>query len=155
MRRSSSGLALAAAVGAVAVAGCGDDPEIRAAGARPAAASADERLATQRVEEFLSAMEAKDDAQACAMMTPKLRRAITTALRTDSVGGRCRTRAADIYSPAKAPGNAGAKVASIELDRNTATATVTATPRDDLATGPVESDVALRRRGSAWLVANF
>jgi hypothetical protein len=155
MRRSSNGLALAAAVGAIAVSGCGDDHENRAASARPPATSPDERLATQRVHEFLSAMEAKDDAHACAMMTPKLRRAITTTLRTDSVGGSCRTRAADIYSPAKAPGNAGAKVMSIRLDGNTATATVTATPRDDLATGPVESDVALRRRGGAWLVANF
>jgi hypothetical protein len=155
MRRSFNGLVLAAAVGAIAVGGCGDDPETRAAGARPSATSPDERLATRRVDEFLAAMEAKDDARACAMMTPKLRQAITTTLRTDSVGGSCRTRAADIYSPAKAPGNAGAKVTSITLDGTTATATVTATPRDDLATGPVESDVALRRRGGAWLVANF
>jgi hypothetical protein len=155
MRRSSNGLVLAAAVGAIAVGGCGDDPETRAAGARTSATSPDERLATQRVDEFLSAMEAKEDSRACAMMTPKLRQAITTALRTHSAGGSCRTRAADIYSPAKAPGNAGAEVTSITLDGNTATATVTATPRDDLATGPVESDVALRRRGGAWLVANF
>jgi len=84
-----------------------------------------------------------------------LRQAITTTLRIRSVGGSCRTRAADIYSPAKAPGNAGAQVSSIEVDRKTATATVTATPPGDLATGPVESDVALQRQGSRWLVANF
>jgi len=155
MRRSPSRLALAAAVGAIALGGCGDDPEIRAASARPEPTSPDERLASKRVEEFLSAMEAKDDARACAMMTPRLRQAITTTLRIRSVGGSCRTRAADIYSPAKAPGNAGAQVTSIEVDRKTATATVTATPPGDLATGPVESDVALQRRGSRWLVANF
>jgi hypothetical protein len=155
MRRSCNGLAVAAAVSAMAVAGCGDDHENRAASARAPATSPDERLAIQRVDEFLSAMESKDDAHACALMTPKLRRAITTTLRTDSVGGSCRTRAADIYSPAKAPGNAGAKVTSIRLDGNTGIATVTATPSDDLATGPVESDVALQRRGGAWLVANF
>jgi hypothetical protein len=155
MRRSPSRLALAAAVGAIALGACGDDPEIRAASANPEPTSPDERLASQRVEEFLSAMEAKDDARACALMTPKLRHAITTTLRIESEGGSCRTRAADIYSPAKAPGNAGAKVTSIVVDRKTATATVTAIPRDDRAAGPVESDVALQRRGSTWLIANF
>jgi hypothetical protein len=100
-------------------------------------------------------MEAKDDARACAMMSPKLRQAITTTLRIESVGGTCRTRAADIYSPAKAPGNGDAKVTNIEVDRNTATASVTARPHGDLATGPVESDVALQRRGGRWFVANF
>jgi hypothetical protein len=155
MRYSPSWLAFAAAVGAIALGGCGDDPKIRAERARSEPASRAERLATQRVEAFLSAMEAKDDARACAMMTPKLRQAITTTLRIESVGGTCRTRAADIYSPAKAPGNVGAKVATIEVDRKTATATVTATPRGDVAAGPVESDVALQRQGGSWFVANF
>src|SRR5687768_10267726 len=100
MRCSAGRLALAAAAGAIALGGCGDDPEIRTASARPEPTSHDERLATQRVEAFLAAMEAKDDERACAMMTPKLRQAITTTLRIESVGGACRTRAADIYSPA-------------------------------------------------------
>ena len=117
--------------------------------------SPDERLATQRVEAFLAAMEAKDDARACAAMTPKLRQAITTTLRIESVGGTCRTRAADIYSPAKAPGNVGAEVTHIEVDDRKATATVTATPRDDASNGQIESDVALQWRGGSWLVANF
>ena len=155
MRRSPTRLALAAAASAIALGGCGDDPETRAASVKPKPTNPQARLASQRVAEFLSAMAAKDDARACAMMTPKLRQAITTTLRIRSVGGSCRTRAADIYSPAKAPGNAGAKVTNIEVDRNTATATVTATPPGDLATGPVESEVALQRRGSRWLVTNF
>ena len=71
MRLTPSRLALAAAAAAIALSGCGDDPETRAAGEAPAPASPDERLATQRVEAFLTAMEAKDDARACAMMTPK------------------------------------------------------------------------------------
>jgi hypothetical protein len=155
MRYSRSRLALAAAAGAIALGGCGDDPETRATSARTEPTSPDERLAIQRAEAFLAAMEASDDARACAMMTPKLRQAITTTLRIESVGGTCRTRAAAIYSPAKAPGNAGAKVANIDVDGKTATATVTATPRGDRAAGPVESDVALQRQGGNWLVANF
>ena len=155
MRRTTRRLAVTAAAGAIVLSGCGDDPDTRAASAKLEPTSPDERLATQRVEDFLTAMEAKDDARACAMMTPKLRQAITTTLRIESVGGSCRTRAAHIYSPAKAPGNADAKVTNIELAGKAATATVTATPTGDLAAGPVESDIALQRRGSRWLVANF
>lgn len=155
MHLSLSRLALAAVAGAIAVGGCGGDGEDRAVGATPEPTSPEERAATQRVQEFLAAMEAHDDARACAMMTPKLRHAITTTLRIESVGGSCRTRAADIYSPAKAPGNVDAKVTTIAIDRHTATATVSATPRDDRTAGPVESDVTLQRRGGNWLVANF
>lgn len=155
MPRSPSRLALATAVSAIVISGCGEDPGTRAAGTNPKATSSDERSATQRADEFLAAMEAKDHARACNLMTPKLRQAITTTLRVESVGGTCRTRAADIYSPAKAPGNAGAKVTEIQVDRNTATATVTATSHSDLAAGRVESDVALQRRGGSWFVANF
>jgi hypothetical protein len=152
---SPSRLALVAAAGALTLGGCGDDADIRAASGAPEPASPEERSATVRVQEFLSAMEAKDDARACAMMTPKLRHAITTTLRIESVGGTCRTRAADIYSAAKAPGNADARVTSIALDGNTATAAVTAKLKSDPAAEPVESDVMLKRGAGGWLIANF
>jgi hypothetical protein len=156
-RTSSAGrVTVVAAVGAIALGGCGDDAGRRRGEGRPASGSQDERLATQRVKEFLSAMQGKQDARVCAMLTPKLRRAITTELRIESEPGTCRTRAADVYSPAKAPGNPDATVTQIKVARNEATATVTAaTPRNELATGPVESDVLLERRGNRWLIANF
>ena len=101
-------------------------------------------------------MQAKQHARVCAMLTLKLRRAITTELRIESVPGTCRTRAADVYSPAKAPGNPDATVTQVKVARNEATATVSApTPKNELATGPVESDVLLERRGNRWLIANF
>jgi hypothetical protein len=147
---------LVAAAGAIALGGCGDDAGGRRGEARLTSASHDERLASKRVEEFLSAMQRKQHARVCAMMTPKLRRAITTELRIESVPGTCRTRAADIYSPAKAPGNPDATVTQIKVVGNDATATVAAAkPNNELATGPVESDVLLERRGNRWLIANF
>jgi hypothetical protein len=153
---SASRVTVAAAVGAIALGGCGDDAERRPGEARPAPGNHDERLATQRVQEFLSAMQQKQHARVCAMMTPRLRRAITTELRIESEPGTCRARAADVYSPAKAPGNPGATVTRIKVVRNEATATVTAPkPKHELATGPVESDVLLERRGNRWLIANF
>jgi hypothetical protein len=145
-----------AAVGAIALGGCGDDAGGRRGDGTPAPASHDERLATQRVRQFLSAMQGKQHARVCAMMTPKLRRAISTELRIESAPGTCRTRAADVYSPAKAPGNPDATVTQVTVARNQATATVTAAkPKSDLATGPVESNVLLERRGKRWLIANF
>jgi len=155
MRRSTILPALVAAAGALAIGGCGDEEQTPNATRGTTPMSYDERRAGQRVEEFLAAMAAGDDAGACALMTPKLRRAITTTLRTDSLSGTCRTRAADIHSPAKAPGNAGATVAAVHVDGSSATATVTAEPEDELATGAVESDVLLELRGSRWLIANF
>jgi len=115
----------------------------------------DERLATQRVKQFLSAMEQHDHARACSMMTPKLRRAITINLRMDSDTGTCHTRAADVYSPAKAPGNTDPRVVQLKILRDRATATVTATSNSALAAGPVESNIMLERRGEQWLIANF
>ena len=78
---------------AVGFGGCGDDPK---AGA------------TQQVRDFLVAMETRDDARACAMMTPRLQRGITDNLRSDADPGECRTRAAHLLSAAKAPGNRAA-----------------------------------------------
>jgi hypothetical protein len=153
---SANRVTVVAAVGAIALGGCSDDAGGRRGERRPASGSHDERLAVQRVEEFLSAMQGKQHARACAMLTPRLRRAITTELRIESVPGTCRTRAADVYSPAKAPGNPEATVTQIRVVRNEATATVTAAkPKNELATGPVESEVLLERRGNRWLIANF
>jgi hypothetical protein len=76
--------------------------------------------------------------------------------RTSSANRVTVLAAADVYSPAKAPGNPDATVTQIKVVRNEATATVTAaTPKNELATGPVESDVLLERRGNRWLIANF
>jgi hypothetical protein len=144
-----------AAVFAVAVGGCGDAAGTRVAHGKPSPPTPDEQLATQRVAEFVSAMEANADARACAMLTPKLRRAITINLRMDSLAGTCHTRAADVFSPAKAPGNANATVTKINVVGTGATATVTAEPTSDLASGPIESEVRLTRHGGRWLIANF
>jgi hypothetical protein len=154
VRPSPSRLVLVLATGAVAAGSCGGDAEIPAAG-KPVPSTHDERLAIEQVAEFLSAMEVSDDARACATMTPKLRHAITTELRIESEEGTCRTRAADVYSPAKAPGNRDAAITEIKVVGNRATAIVTANPNSDLATGPVESVVTLNRQGKRWLVANF
>jgi hypothetical protein len=124
---------VAVLLGAIAVAGCGGDRN--------------ERLAARQVERFLAAMEASDDARACATMSPALRRAITTELRIESEPGTCATRAADVYSPAKAPGHAGAAIMRIEIAGDRATATV--------AAGDVDSAVMLRRHGDGWLIADF
>jgi hypothetical protein len=144
-----------AAAGVIALGGCGGDGEVSARGAEPAPKSHDERLAGEQVLTFLSAMEAGDDARACATMTPGLRKAITTELRIESEQGTCRTRAADVYSPAKAPGNPEATLKEIRVAGNRATAIVTARPTSELATGPVESIVVLKRSETRWLIANF
>jgi hypothetical protein len=153
---SARRVTVVAAVGAIALGGCGDDAGGGRGERSPGSGTHDERLATERVQEFLSAMQGKRHARACALMTPKLRRAITTELRIESVSGTCRTRAADVYSPAKAPSNPGATVTQINVVRNAPTATVTAPkPKNELATSPVESDVRLERHGNRWLIANF
>jgi hypothetical protein len=150
-----SRLAVAVTV-AIALGGCGDGAGTPDADGTSAPMTHDERVATQRVQEFLSAMEQRDDARACAMMTSELRRGITSNLRSDALPGSCRTRAAHVYSAAKAPGNADATVMKIRVVGSRATATVTAKPTSDVATGPVvESDVWLEKRGSRWLIANF
>jgi hypothetical protein len=153
---SPSRLALVVVTVAIALGGCGDGAGTPDADGRSAPRTQDERLASQRVQEFLSAMEQRDDARACAMMTSGLRRGITENLRSDALPGSCRTRAGHVYSPAKAPGNADATVVKIRVVGSRATATVTAKPTRDVATGPVvESDVWLEKRGSRWLIANF
>ena len=152
---SPSRLAPVVATVAIALGGCGDDAGTQNADGRSARRTQDERLATQRVQEFLSAMEQRDDARACAMMTPELRRGITSNLRSDALPGNCRTRAAHVYSAAKAPGNPDATVMKITVVGSRATATVTAKAPSDVASGPIESDVWLEKRGSRWLIANF
>jgi len=151
----SSQLAVVGAALALASGACGDAAGTPAAHRAPASRTGDERLATQRVLEFLSAFDRKDHARACATMTPELRRAITINLRTHSVAGTCRTRAADIYSAAKAPGNADATVTMVKVAGGHATATVTAKSTSDLVSGAVQSDVRLERRAGRWLVSDF
>jgi len=150
-----SRLAVGAVTVAIAVGGCGHDPGAPDPAGGSVPRTQDERLATQRVQAFLSAMERRDDARACAMMTSGLRRGITENLRSDALPGNCRTRAAHVYSTAKAPGHADATLVRIRVVGNRATATVTAKPTSGVAGGPVESDVQLEKRGSRWLIADF
>jgi hypothetical protein len=156
MRQPTRRVALAAMTCAIAMGACGEETEAPTANGTPAPTSREERTATQRVQEFLAAMEAKEDARACQMMTPNLRRAITSALETRALPGTCRTRAAHMYSPAKAPGNAEATVKTLTITGSRATATVTAKPTSAAASaGLVESDVQLEKRDGRWLIANF
>jgi hypothetical protein len=71
----------------IALGGCGDDAGTPDADGRSTPRTKDERLATQPVQEFLSAMEQRDDARACAMMTSELQRGITSNLRSDALPG--------------------------------------------------------------------
>jgi hypothetical protein len=131
---------LAAVLVTVGVAGCGDDAESGA---------------TDQVRDFIAAMEARDDARACAMMTSGLQAGITANLRSDYEAGDCRTRAAHVISAAKAPGNPGAEVTDVTVEGSRATATVRAKPSGDVVAGPVESEVRLERRDGRWLIADF
>ncbi len=100
-------------------------------------------------------MQGKQHARVCAMMTPKLRRAITSELRIESLSGTCRTRAADIYSPAKAPGNPDATVTQINVVRDEATAR--SPPPSRGASSPLVRSRATccSSGGNRWLIANF
>ena len=104
---------------------------------------------------FLIAGPCVIESEALVMGTAERLKAITTELRIESEHGTCRTRAADVYSPAKAPGNPEATLEEIRIAGNRATAIVTANPTSELATGPVESIVVLERRANRWLIANF
>jgi hypothetical protein len=128
-------------VATLALAGCADEPSAPQE-------SADERLVRRQAEQFLRVMEAKQDAKACRMMTPTLQRGISFSLERRSLPGRCRTRAAHIYSPAKPPGHKGAQVETVKVKGRTALATVT-------APGVVETGVQLENAGNGWKIANF
>jgi hypothetical protein len=159
--RSAMGLdfsrvTLIAAAAAAALGGCGNAARPDADAARTSAPqSRAQRQAAERVRAFLVVMRDKDHAGACAMMTRNLQRAITTELRLETQPGTCHTRAADIYSAAKAPGNADARVTRVRIAGDRATVTVTARSTDVLGTGQVESEVFLVRRADRWRVANF
>jgi hypothetical protein len=129
------------AVAALLPAGCGE--ERSAPRATP-----DERLVRQQAERFLQVMEARQDAQACRMMTRTLQEGISFSLERRALPGSCRTRAAHIYSPAKPPGHRGARVKSVTVEGPRARATVT-------APGVVETDVQLEKAGNGWKIANF
>jgi hypothetical protein len=156
MRQPTRRAALAAMTCAIAMSGCGEETEAPTAHGTPRPMSREERSASQRLRQFLAAMEAKEDARACRMMTPDLRRAITSALENRALPGTCRTRAAHIFSPAKAPGNADATVKTLTVTGSRASATVAAKPTSAAASpGLVESDVQLEKRDGRWLIANF
>ena len=141
-------IATVMAAAALATAGCSEDRRAdRAARATPAP-TADEQHATQRTHRFLLAMETRQDARACKMMTRRLRHGISFFLERNDEPGSCHTRAAHIYSMAKAPGHPGARIKTLTLNDGTATATVT-------APGGVESDVELSKVAGRWLIADF
>ena len=141
-------IAAATAAAALAAAGCGSTgADERAASATPAP-TVDERHATERARWFLLAMESRQDERACSMMTRRLRHGITFFLERNDEPGSCRTRAAHIYSIAKAPGHAGARIETLAVDGGKATATVT-------APGGIESDVELEKVAGRWLIADF
>jgi hypothetical protein len=148
LMRSKLLIAIVMTAAGLATAGCSDDrADERAAAATPAP-TADERHATERARWFLLAMEARQDARACEMMTRRLRHGITFFLERNDEPGSCRTRAAHIYSMAKAPGHPDARIKTLELGDGAATAVVT-------ARGGVESDVELRKVAGRWLIADF
>ena len=130
-----------AAVAALALVGCADEPSAPRE-------SADQRLVRLQAEQFLKVMEARQDAKACRMMTPTLQRGISFSLERRSLPGTCRTRAAHIYSPAKPPGHEGARVKAVRVTGPKALATLT-------APGVVEADVQLEKTGNGWKIANF
>jgi hypothetical protein len=130
-----------AAVTALALAGCGAEPSAPRE-------SADQRLVRAQAEKFLEVMEARQDAQACQMMTRTLQRGISFSLERRALPGNCRTRAAHIYSPAKPPGHEGARVKTVSVTGSNALATVT-------APGIVDTDVQFEKAGNGWKIANF
>jgi hypothetical protein len=140
---------IAAVVAAAALAaGCSEDRATEhTAGATPAH-TVDRERALQRVRWFLLAMEAREDTRACRMMTRRLRHGISFFLERNAEPGSCRTRAAHIYSIAKAPGHPGARITALVFHDDAATATVT-------APGGVQSTVALRKVAGRWLIADF
>ena len=79
MRQPTRRVALAAITCAIAMSACGEETEAPTAHGTPRPMSREERSASQRLRQFLAAMEAKEDARACRMMTPDLRRAITSS----------------------------------------------------------------------------
>ena len=156
MRFRSSRVSLPAAVGVFALGGCGDDaPPTGQVSRTPVGQSPAELQVAARVRAFLAAMDRSDDARACAMMTRKLQHDIDVELRVETQRGTCRTRAADIYSPAKAPGNENGRITNVRITGDRATVTVTARSTSELGTGRVESAVFLVRRPPRWLVADF
>jgi hypothetical protein len=82
------------------------------------------------------------------MMTPKLQHGITFFLERNAEPGNCHTRAAHIYSSAKAPGHPGARITTVDLNGGTANATVT-------APGGIESDIELQEVTGTWKIADF
>lgn len=145
---STKRLIVTAIAAALAMAGCSEERSAeRAAHATPAP-TADEQRAAERTRWFLLAMETRQDARACRMMTRRLRHGISFFLERNDEPGSCHTRAAHIYSMAKAPGHPGARIKTLALEDGTATAIVT-------APGGVESDVELRKVAGRWLIADF
>jgi hypothetical protein len=105
---------------------------------------------------FLAAMEARDDRRACALLSPRLNRALDDSFRTSPrlerprrlADSTCENSAAHLISPAKAPGHRGALIRRLQVSGDSATATAA-------APGQVESEIELERRDGRWRVSNF
>jgi hypothetical protein len=144
-------LAAGVALTALTLLGCGQEQgadRTAPAKAQQPPQTAEHQRVRVSAQSFLVAMQARQDARACRMMTPKLQRGITFFLERNAEPGNCQTRAAHIYSSAKAPGHPGARIETIDLDGASANATVT-------APGGVESEIELRRVIGTWKIANF
>ena len=117
-------------------------------GNRVVGASDDERAAAGAVTGWLKALVAGDDARACSYLTPSLREAIDRHLRIRVESGTCRDWAAKWVGHVKPPGRKDAHVTAVHVMRGLATVTVQAAP-------DLQSEVRLRRQGSAWLIDNY
>ena len=100
-------LAAAIALSALALLGCAQekagDRTAQAKAQQPPPQTAEHQRVRDSTQSFLVAMQARQDARACRMMTHRLQHGITFFLERNAEPGNCQTRATHIYSPAKAP----------------------------------------------------
>lgn len=144
-------LAAGVALTALTLLGCGQEQgadRTAQAKAQQPPRTAEHQRVRNSAQSFLVAMQARQDARACRMMTPRLQHGITFFLERNAEAGNCQTRAAHIYSSAKAPGHPGTHITTIDLHGATANATVT-------APGGIDSDIELRKVTGTWKIANF
>lgn len=136
-RNSPSALAAGAVLAALLAPGCGNGR------------SDEEQAVARAVTGWHDAVVKHDSPRACAYLTPKLRRAIDSQVRTHSEPGNCRTWAARwTFGPTRPVGKRDARIGHIRVSGDRATAKVQAAPYED-------SDVMLRRLGGRWLIDNY
>jgi hypothetical protein len=145
-------LAAAIALSALILVGCAQDKAgdrtTQSKAQQPPPQAAEHQRVRESTQSFLIAMQTRQDARACRMMTHRLQHAITFSFERHAEPGNCQTRATDIYSSAKAPGHLGARITTIDLKGASANATVT-------APGGIESDIELQKVTGTWKIANF